>query len=60
MSSSKRPGTVDYSKWDHFEDSDESEDGEDFDIGRNNQHYDEDDDEDEESYDDSEEEDGEE
>eukprot|EP00985_Skeletonema_marinoi_P002413 scaffold1010_cov112-Skeletonema_marinoi.AAC.1 len=59
MSSSKRPGTVDYSKWDHFEDSDESEDEEDFDTGRNNQH-DEDNDEDEESNDDSEEEDGEE
>jgi len=49
MSSSKRPGTVDYSKWDHFEDSDDSEDEEDFDTGRNNQHG-EDDDEDEDSY----------
>mmetsp|Transcript_28854 Transcript_28854/g.44573 ORF Transcript_28854/g.44573 Transcript_28854/m.44573 type:complete len:666 (+) Transcript_28854:103-2100(+) len=61
MSSSKRPGTVDYSKWDHFDDSDGSEDEEDFDTDDRNNQHDEDDDEDEESYgDDSEEEDDEE
>ena len=59
MSSSKRPGTVDYSKWDNFEDSDESseDEQEDFDTGRIHQNNDDNEEEDEESYYDSDDED---
>lgn len=55
MSSSKRPGTVDYSKWDNFEDSDESEaeEEQDFDTGPIHQ-YDDYEEEEEGSYDDEE------
>jgi hypothetical protein len=52
MSSSKRPGTVDYSKWDHFECSSDEEE-EDFEAGGSNHYHN---DEEEEYDDDSEEE----
>ena len=61
MSSSKRPGTVDYSKWEHFEDSDadDSDSGEEehhFDAGVINNNDDDDDGEEEEDEEDNEEE----